>query len=332
MTERLRFAPPRQAPAGLWRRTPPMIFAPLLALLALALAWRVGIDRFSLPQGLSGFLDGVAAALFVFAALAYLVKLLRRPSVLAEEQTTLPGRVGTDAGAAGLCLLGGVLSPHMPLAGQGALILGLVALLVLILLDLRALSRARMAGGAGAAEVAGPERQLRWAGLLAAAAVAPMMGWPGLGQMLIWPGALGALVVAVLSLRQLRRRRIPPVLLPLMALHLAAVAAYGAAAVNLGAALQQPAFGLTLAGLLLVPWFAIRAGTGLFLAALTVPVSLAAWFLSILAAANPGLWGLGILAGLVLVAATLICVPATFIVMRDWARGRLAVRSNAAIA
>ena len=63
MTERLRFALPKPAPKGLWRRVPPMIFAPILGLMALALAWRAGMAQFALPAGLSGLFDGIAAAL-----------------------------------------------------------------------------------------------------------------------------------------------------------------------------------------------------------------------------------------------------------------------------
>ncbi len=327
MTDRPRFVAPRQAPAGLWRRTPPMIFAPILALLALALAWRAGIGEFSLPAGLADFLSGVAVALCLFAVVAYAAKIMRRPAVLGDELTTLPGRVGVDAGMVSLILSGGVLAPVSLIAGRAMLVCGLVALIALLVQDLRHLLARRSDRGQG-----GPAWQLRWTGLLAAAAVAQVTGWQVLAAWLVYPGAVAALITAGAAMAQLRAQRVPKVLLPLMALHLVPVAAYGVAAVALQAGFQQTAYGLTLAGLLLLPVFAWRAGTGLFLVVLTIPLSFAAWFLVALGAANPDLGAMRILGGLVLIAATLICLPLLFITLRDWARGQLAIRSNAAIA
>ena len=98
MSERLRFAPPKPAPKGLWRRVPPMIFTPILGLMSLALAWRAAMTQFALPAGLSGLLDGVAVALFLFAATAYAVKLLWRPAVLADDARGLAVEVLDDLG------------------------------------------------------------------------------------------------------------------------------------------------------------------------------------------------------------------------------------------
>ncbi|MDO5641349.1 MAG: hypothetical protein Q4G26_03025 [Paracoccus sp. (in: a-proteobacteria)] len=315
-----RFAPLRQAPRGRFRRTPPMIFAPVLALMALALALMAG-QRIGVPAGLGGFAAGVAAALFLFAAIAYLAKLSRRPAVLGDELAVLPGRLGVDAGLVGLCLSGALLAGFAPLAGKLALIAGLLALAAVVVFDL-----------ARAGEHSAPAWQLRVTALLVAAAGAGMLGWPGLGRVLIWPGALAAVVLAALSLGQMRRRRMPVVLLPLMALHLAPVAAFGAAAAILDAPLQQQAYGLSLAGLILLPVFAWRAGTGLFLVLLTIPLSLAAWQFCALAAANPGNGLLGALALIILALAAGVSIPASFATLRDWAGGRLATRSNAAIA
>lgn len=327
MRDRLRFAVLKQVPAGLWRRTPVMIFAPILSLLALALAWRLGAGLFHLPLALPGFLDGLAAALFLFAALAYLVKILRRPGVIVDECTALPGRVGLGAAVLSLYLCAGVLAPHALWLGRAVLVLGLAAQIGLIRPGLRQIR----ATGEGI-DAIGPDWQFLPAGLLVAAAVAPMLGWAGLGHVLIYPAAALALAIAAISLSQLRRRRVPTVLLPLLALHLMPVAAYGIAALQLGAPLLEPVYGLVLAGLLLLPWLALRAGTGLFLAVITIPLALSAVFFARLALAFPGLWFFALLAAFLLVAATMLCIPAAFLILRDWARGRLAVRSNAAIA
>lgn len=323
MTQRPKFVAPRQAPPGIWRRTPPMIFAPICGLLGLALAWQSMADA-SVLGALSGLLDGAAVALFLFAVLAYLSKVFRRPAVVIEEQETLPGLIGIGAGVLSIGLCAGVLAAYAPMAGRGMLVIGLLALLWLIVTSLRQM--------AAAEEAIGPERQFLSAGLLVAAAVAPMMGWPGLGRVLIWPGAGLALLLATINLMQLRRHRVPKVLLPLMALHLVPVAAYGMAAVQLGAPFLLVACGLSFVGLLLLPVLALRAGSGLFLSVLTIPLGLSALLFAHLPPAFPGIGILPVLASLVLVAATLTCIPATFLVMRDWARGRLATSSNAAIA
>ena len=327
MNDRLRFAAPKHAPAGLWRRVPPMIFAPILSLLALALAWRWGAEAFHLPLALPGFLDGLAVALFLFAALAYLVKIARRPGVIFDECATLPGRVGLGAAALSVYLCGGVLAGHAPGVGRAFLVLGIAAQIGLIWPWLRQFR----AEGAGLAGI-GPDWQFGPAGLPLASAVAPMLGWAGLGRVLIYPGALLALAIAAISLRQLRRRRVPAVLLPLLALHLMPAAAYGIAALQLAGPLLVPAYGLTLAGLLLLPWLAIRAGTGLFLTVITIPLALSAAFFALLALVFPGWWWFALLAALLLVVATFLCIAMAFLTLRDWARGRLAARSNAAIA
>lgn len=327
MPDRLRFAASKPVPSGLWRRVPAMIFPPILSLLALALAWRWGGGAFHLPLALPGFLDGLAVALFLFAALAYVVKLARRPGVIFDDCETLPGRVGLGAAACALCLCGAVLAVHAPGLGRASLVSGLIAQIGLIWPWLRQFR----ADGAGPAGI-GPDWQFGPAGLLLGAAVAPMLGWTWLGHALIYPGALLAIAVAAINLGQLRCRRVPPVLLPLLALHLMPVAAYGIAALQLGGPLPVLACGLVLAGLLLLPWLAIRAGMGLFLGVLTIPLALSAAVLTRLALVFPGGWWFALLAALVLVVATMLCVPMAFLILRDWARGRLATRSNAAIA
>ena len=96
--DRLHFAMPRPVPPGLWRRTPPAMFPPILGTLALALAWLGGAGAFGLPLGLAQMGAGMAVAVGLFAVTAYAVKLIRRPAVLAEELTVLPGRTGVAAG------------------------------------------------------------------------------------------------------------------------------------------------------------------------------------------------------------------------------------------
>ena len=330
MTERLRFALPKHAPKGLWRRVPPMIFAPILGLMCLALAWRAGVAQFALPAGLSGLLDGIAVALFAFAATTYAVKLWRRPGVLADELGVLPGRIGTAAGVLCIYLLAGVLVAYLPHLARGVLVVGLVLHLILLTTVLRVLGR-----GTGDARRVSPAWHLQWAGVLVAARVAPLLGWPVLAEALLWPGLLAAAAIWLASLRQLRVMRLPAPLRPLLALHLAPLALIGTVLVLTGhpgmaqviAVLVGSAL---LAGLLGARWLT-AAGFSALWGALAFPVAASADLFWTLYAATPS-EALRIIAGVVLVAATLIVIPLTFLILRDWARGRLAVKTNAATA
>lgn len=330
MTERLRFAMPRPVPKGLWRRVPPAIFPPILGLLALALGWRAGVAQFALPAGLSGLLDGAAVALFLFAATAYAVKLSRRMAVLAEDLATLPGRTGTAAGVLCVYLLAGVLAPYAPLVARGVLVAGLTLHFLLLIAVLRVLAQ-----GAGDARRISPAWHLQWAGLLVAARVAPLLGWPVLAQVLFWPGLLAALAVWAGSARQLARMRLPAALRPLLAIHLAPLALIGTVLILLGhvgaGRIAAALAGLVLlAGLLGARWLT-EAGFSALWGAFAFPVAASAGLFWTLYTAAPS-EGLRLVAGMTLIAATLIVISLPFLILRDWARGRLAVRTNAATA
>ncbi|MBA4490210.1 tellurium resistance protein [Paracoccus sp. S1E-3] len=330
MTERLRFAMPKATPRGLWRRVPPAIFAPILGLLTLALAWRAAVAQFALPAGLSGMLDGAAVALFLFAATAYAVKLCWRPAVLADDLAVLPGRMGTAAGVLGVYALAGVLGAYLPHLARGVLAAGLVLHLLLLVTALRVLAR-----GAGDARRLGPVWHLQWAGALVAARAALPLDWPRLAEMLFWGGLLAAAVIWAISLRQLREGRWPAPLRPLLALHLAPLALIGSVLVLTG----HPVAGgvaavmvglMLLAGVLAWRWLTV-AGFSALWGAFAFPIAASADLFWTLYAAIPS-EGLRILSGMLLVSATLTVIPLTFLILRDWARGRLAVRTNAAVA
>lgn len=330
MTERFRFAMPKPAPKGLWRRVPPMIFAPILGLMALALAWRAGMAQFALPAGLSGLFDGIAVALFLFAATTYAVKLWWRPGVLADDLAVLPGRIGTAAGVLGIYLLAGLLAAYLPQLARAVLVAGLALHLVLLVTVLRVL-----AGGSGDARRVSPAWHLQWAGLLVAARVAPLLGWPSLAEALFWPGLLAAVAIWLASLRQLRAMRLPAPLRPLLALHLAPLALIGTVLVLTGhpgaGQVIAALVGLALLGGVLGARWLTGAGFSALWGAFAFAVAASADLFWTLYAATPS-EALRIIAGVVLVAATLIVIPLTFLILRDWARGRLAVKTNAASA
>lgn len=325
---------PRPVPPGLWRRVPPAVFPPILGLAGLALAWQGGVAAFALPPALAGLMAGMVVAVLAFAVLAYGVKLARRPSVLIEELRVLPGRAGLSAGVLAVELGAALVWPVAPGLAHGMLVAGLALHLGLIaaLIDLWR---------------AGPEEQRRvnpaWhlhlTGLIVAARVALVVGWPGLAQALVWPAAAAALAVYGLSLRQVMTgggiAATPAPLRPMLAIHVAPLALFGTVALGLGwTGAGQVLAWLALAGALALAVSARWLTAGGFSAlwgAVTFPL-----------AATAGLWvqlwrttggdGARVVAGLLLVAATLVVLPIAFRILRDWANGRLPVKTNAAIA
>jgi tellurite resistance protein len=112
--------PPRLKPEprpGLFRRTPPAIFPPILGLLGLGIAWRRGQGAFGLPDApVEGYL-GAVSLLFVFALGAYGAKVMFRPRVISEDFRTLPGRAGLAALTMSLMMLAAVLLPYSARSG-----------------------------------------------------------------------------------------------------------------------------------------------------------------------------------------------------------------------
>lgn len=328
---RLRFAMPRAVPPGFARRVPPAIFPPLLGALALSLAWLAGVAAFALPEALAQLFAGMIAALAVVALAAYGLKLARRPAVLAEDLAILPGRAGVAAGvltvylAAALCgSLGAVWT------GRGVLLLGLGLHGVVLAVLARSLWR-----GPGEQRRVSPMWHLALTGLIVAARAAVALGWPGLAGWLFWPSAAAAALIYALSARQLAAMRVPAPLRPLLAIHLAPLALFATVALSLGwtgagTALAWAALAVALALAASARWL-LEAGFSALWGALCFP-------LAATAGAWVALWRIDptephrLISGALLVAATLVVVPVLALIWRDWARGRLAVKTNAAIA
>ena len=325
----MRFAMPRTVPPGLWRRVPPAIFPPILGALALILAWRGAAALFALDTALIEAGAGAMLALTLFAVLAYAVKLGWRPAVLHDELTILPGRSGVGAGVLALYLLAGILAPYAPTAARMMLVLGMLAH-VIVLAVLLAVYR----DGPAERRQITPAWHINWAGFFVAARVAPLLGWPRLAEVLFWPSLAAAAVIWAVSARQFLFATPPAPLRPLLAIHVAPFAL--TATVGAGLGYQGLAIAFAMAGLALLLVLAasarwlLAAGFSPFWGALTFPLAAmaGAW----IALAQDGVPGARIVAGLLLVAATLVNLPILFLVLRDWARGRLATRTNAAIA
>jgi len=328
--ERLHFAMPRPVPAGRFRRVPPVMFLAVLAALEMGLAWVVGAGAFALPAGAGQMLAGMVAAIAAFALFAYGCKLARRPSVLAEELAMLPGRAGVGAAVLSLYLLAALIGATLGIgAGRFLLICGLILHAWSIAALLRMLRE-----GPPERRNAAPDWHLSLAGLAVAAQAAMLLGWPALAWLAV-PAVIGVPLIWLLSVRHLLRFRVPAPLRPLLALHLAPVAVLAsvllvAGATTIGAVLAW----LSLAGALVMVFGAgwlLRDGFSAFWGA-------PAFALAATASAWVALWMAAptephrLIAGVLLVASTLTAVPVLALVMREWAQGRLPVRSNAAIA
>ncbi|MEZ5883802.1 MAG: tellurium resistance protein [Paracoccaceae bacterium] len=319
------FKPPAPAPKGLWRRTPPAIFPPILGLLGLGLGWRRGAGQFDLPQALPDLLLGAVTLLFLFAAVAFVAKILRRPAVLLEDLRILPGRAGLAAGALSVYLFAGVLGPLAPGLAHGVLLAGLVLHAALIAAVLYV-----FATGPAEQRRVNPVWHLTFTGPIVAAMVAQGLGEATLAVVLFWVALVAAAGIWLVSLQQFAKSSVPAPLRPLLAIHLAPAALLGTVAAGFGATGLALAFAVLTAGLLAAllmraGWL-LEAGFSPLWGAFTFPLAAVANFWLVLG----GAWRLP--GGLALVAATVVIPPIAIKVMQLWAKGQLAVKTNAATA
>ena len=325
----MKFAPMKPTPKGLFRRTPPAVFPAMLGLLGLALAWRRGVAQFALPPALAEMFVGAVTLLVAFVVLAYLAKIARRPGAALEDLRILPGRAGLAAGVLCLYLMAAAVQPNWG---------GAVWLFWLGVAAHLALSAAVLwtfATGPAEQRRVNPVWQLTFTGWIVAAMVAQMFLMWALALMLFWVSLVSAVTMWALSIRQFQTERVHEPLRPLLEIHLAPAAVLGTVAAGFGAAgfgattvtwaLAALAAGYLLVLVVFARWL-LRGGFSPLWGALTFPLAATAscWL------AVGGGWALP--GALMLIAATLIVLPIAFRVLKLWAKGELAVRTNAAIA
>lgn len=317
-----------QRPPGLWRDTPPALFPPLMGLLGLGLGWREAGRTLGAPSGIGDLILGAAALLFLFCLVAWLAKPLRRTGVIAEELRVLPGRAGLAALVLSLSLLAAALVPFAPRIAWSVLALSVVAHAGLIVLVLRVLLT-----GPPEARVVTPVFHLLFVGpILLPLALIPL-GLTELSRAILWGTVPVALAIWAVSAVQLVRRNPPAPLRPLLAIHLAPASLFATVATMLG----LPALGMAAAalgaaillGLLASARWLTEAGFTPLWGAFTFPL---AAFATALLGVSGGDGVVGILGGLLLVAATLAIPAITYKVLNAWAQGKLAATTNAAVA
>lgn len=317
--------PPRRP--LLFARTPPAIFPVLLGLLGLGLALRRAVAALGLEAGpVGGALEAALGALLVlwaFAALALLVKVLRRFSVLGEDMKVLPGRAGIAAASMSGMAASAVLVPYAPDLAYGLVIAALMAhglfALVLVLTLFRLPPEARGIS---------PAFHLSFVGFIVAAVPLAQLGHPeAAGEILLGTLPVAALIWGV-SLGQLIRRIPPAPLRPLLAIHLAPAALFTTVASLTGQTVLAQSFAAVGAVLLIALVVSARwiteAGFSPLWGAFTFP--LAAYATALLALG--GHWEIP---GLVLALVGLIVIPViAWKVLRLWPGNRLAQKTNAA--
>lgn len=320
-----RYPPPEFPPrrAKLFATTPPAVFPSILGLLGLVAALRLGLGRMGWDMGPADLAAGLVMALWAFAAVAYAMKIARRPGVVMEDLRVLPGRSGLAALTMGGMAGAGLMASYSPSVALVLLVLSLACHAVLALALVRLLRSLPPESRA-----VNPTLHLSLVGFIVAAAPALALGWPVLAEALFWAVIPVAVAIWGLSLKQFAGAVPPAPLRPLLAIHLAPAALLALVAGLLDKPVLAALFlGLgTVYGLLLLAggrWVTQSGPTPLW-GAFTFP--LAALASAMLVAGGGWLWP-----GLGLTAAGLVVIPAiAWWVLKRWPGGRLAGVTNAA--
>lgn len=311
-----------QVKRGLFVRTPPAIFPPIFGLLLLGLGWRAASYATHLPSGLSEMGLGAVTLLFAFALVAYLGKFLKRPAVLAEDLRILPGLEGLACANLSLMTLAAILAPYASGLALGLLVFtgGMQIALAVAVLRRWARTKDRF-------WQVTPVWHLVFSGFVMLAPAALELGKFQWALGLFWGLMPVAGVIYLASLVQFVKRIPPAPLRPLLAIHVLPLSLYGilAAALGFGAlalAATGAAFALTLAFAIAGRWM-LGQGVSSFWGALIAP----------LAALASALFACGfdLSAIVVLVLATGSGVLIAKRILQDWAKGGLAIKTNAAM-
>ncbi|WP_424943253.1 tellurium resistance protein [Aliiroseovarius crassostreae] len=324
------FPPPKPIPpkTGLFQRTPPAMFTPIFGLMGLGLAWRRAGESFSVPAEFGEMILGAVSLLYLFAVLAYLAKLLRRPGVFVEDLRVLPGRAGLATMGLSGYLLAVVLVIYSPALALVVLCLSGLWHLAVALTVIRILIASQPEGRAVT-----PVWHLTFVGFIVSPIAALPLGFHAYSSAIFWITLAVAAGIYLASALAFARKTVPAPLRPLLAIHLAPTSLLGTVAYLMGNA--QMGFALTcvsvgiFAVLLLSARWLTRDGFSPLWGAFTFPLTAFSSLMQIAYLAGEGSI-FRILGGVTLVLATLIVPPIAVKILKLWAKGVLAAKTNAA--
>lgn len=320
-----RYPPPEFPPRrpALFAKTPPAIFPPILGFLGLVIALRLVRWRLGWDTDLFELVAGVAVALWVFGAVAYLAKVARRPGVVLDDLRVLPGRSGLAALTMGGMATSSLTAIYNQPVAAALLLVSLAGHAVLAGLLVRLLL-----GLPREARAVNPTLHLSFVGFIVGAPAAMAQGWGALAEGLFWVSLPVALAIWGLSLRQFTRIVPPAPLRPLLAIHAAPAALLSTVA----GLLAKPELGMVFAGiglayalvLLASARWLTAAGVSAMWGAFTFP--LAALATALMITGGVFLWP-----GIVLTVLGLVAIPwILWWVLKRWPGGKLAAVTNAA--
>lgn len=327
------FPPPPQLPpkVKLFHRVPPAIFPAVLGLLGLVSVWRLAVEVLGVPSAPVDMAIGMVTLLFLYCLGAYGAKFAFRPGVVLEDLKTLPGRTGLAALCIGLMVQAALLSGWSPSAARGALVAGVLGLLVIALHVLP--HRLRGTDSAGPLT---PAMHLVFVGfILVPGAALPLGVAAGAMPLLIWYCLAAALVISGLTIRPLLTGEGAPPLRPLQVIHLAPAGYVASGALMtgqtvLGAVALGWATVLAVLFLVRIRWLTESEFSG-FWSAFTFPVTALAGA-CLLCSEAFGLDSFRVAGGVILVATTLYIPVIAYKILKLWSNGTLGAKTNAAIA
>ncbi|SPF76459.1 hypothetical protein ALP8811_01464 [Aliiroseovarius pelagivivens] len=324
------FPPPPPIPekTRLFQRTPPAIFPPIMGLFGLGLAWRRATEVFGVPAGFGDVVLGAVTLLYLFCVVAYIAKLIQRPATFFEDLKVLPGRAGLIA----MMLSGYLLAASIVVySTTWATVIFSLALAGHILVAGR-VAFTLITGPVEARSVT-PVWHLLFVGFILSPFPALPLGFHAFSTVAFWGSLVVAIAIWGASLAQFLRADVPPPLRPLLAIHLAPASVLPTVAFMLG--LPEVAYPLCALAVVLLSLLVLRArwltvaGFSPLWGAFTFPLAAFSTVMQI-AAVSTGSEVLRIIAGLSLVAASLMIPPIAYKVVMMWSKGVLAVKTNAA--
>lgn len=319
--------PPSPQKTRLWTRTPPALFTPVFGLFGLAVAWRRAGDAFAVGDGVSDLLFGAVTLLYLFLLVAYFAKVVRRPATYVEDAKILPGRGGLAAmSLSGMLMALGLIHWSQALAATVlaiAVIMHAVLFVTVVYL---------IATGPKEAKSVTPIWHLTFVGFIISPIAGMPLGWTTWSLVVFWASLAIAAFVWGASAAQYARQRVPAPLRPLLAIHLAPAAVLGTVALLLGYQTLALVLGLVsiliFAALILRPFWMAESGFSPLWGAFTFPLAAFASLMMLLGSAGYS-EVFRYVGGVALVAATLAIPVIMWKVNQLWAKGMLAVKTNA---